>query len=51
VLPVQWSPMSRSELVIPQAFWCGGCSFLWEWTWSPVCNGILLRVRCNSFKY
>jgi hypothetical protein len=50
-LLVQWSPASHLEFVIPQASWCGGCSFLQEWTWSPVCNRTLLRARCNSFKY
>jgi hypothetical protein len=39
-LLMQWSPASCSELVIPQAFWYGGCSFLREWTRSPVCNGM-----------
>jgi hypothetical protein len=51
VLLVQWSSASHLELVILQAFWCGGCSFLREWTRSLVCNGTLLRARCNSFKY
>jgi hypothetical protein len=32
---VQWSSASHLEFVIPQAFWCGGCSFLREWTRSP----------------
>jgi hypothetical protein len=50
-LLVQWSPASHLEFVIPQALRCGGCSFLREWTRSPVCNGTLLRARCNSFKY
>jgi hypothetical protein len=50
-LLVQWSPVSHLELVIPQAFWCGCCSFRREWTRSLVCNGTLLRARCNSFKY
>jgi hypothetical protein len=50
-LLVQWSPASHLEFVIPQALWCGGCSFLREWTRSPVCNGTLSRARCNSFKY
>jgi hypothetical protein len=27
---VQWSPMSRLELVISQPLWCGGSSFLRE---------------------
>jgi hypothetical protein len=31
--------------------WCGGSSFPREWGWSPVCNGTLLRARCNSFEY
>jgi hypothetical protein len=43
VLLVQWSPASHLEFVIPQAFRCGGCSFLREWTRSPVCNGTLLE--------
>jgi hypothetical protein len=46
-----WPPVSHLEFAIPQAFRCGDCSFLWEWTRSPVCNGTLLRARCNSFKY
>jgi hypothetical protein len=50
-LLVQWSPASHLEFVVPQALWCGGCSFLREWTRSPVCNGTLLRARCNSFRY
>jgi hypothetical protein len=48
---VQWSPASHLEFVILQAFQCGGCSFLQEWTRSTVCNGTHLRARCNSFKY
>jgi hypothetical protein len=35
-LLVQWSPASRLEFVIPHAFWCGGCSFLREWSQSLV---------------
>jgi hypothetical protein len=31
-LLVQWSPVSRLEFVILQPFWCGGSSFLWEWS-------------------
>jgi hypothetical protein len=31
-LLVQWSPVSRLEFVISQPFWCGGSSFLWEWS-------------------
>jgi hypothetical protein len=39
-LLVQWSPASRLEFVISQPLWCGGSSFLWEWSWSPVCKGM-----------
>jgi hypothetical protein len=35
-LLVQWSPMSRLEFVVSQPSWCGGSSFLWEWSWGPV---------------
>jgi hypothetical protein len=48
---VQRSSASHPEFVIPQAFRCGGCSYLREWTQSPVCNGTCLRARCNCFKY
>jgi hypothetical protein len=34
-LLVQWSPASHLGFVIPQAFWCGGCSFPREWSWVP----------------
>jgi hypothetical protein len=50
-LLVQRSPASHPEFVIPQAFWCGGCSFPWEWSQSPICKGTCLRARCNCFKY
>jgi hypothetical protein len=50
-LLVQWSPVSHLGFVIPQAFWCGGCSFPREGSQSPICNGTCLRARCNSFKY
>jgi hypothetical protein len=39
-LLVQWSPGSRLELVISQPLWCGGSSFLREWSWSLVCKGM-----------
>jgi hypothetical protein len=39
-LLVQWSPVSRLEFVISQHFWCGGSSFLREWSWGPVCKGM-----------
>jgi hypothetical protein len=29
-LLVQWTPASHLEFVVPQALWCGGCSFLRE---------------------
>jgi hypothetical protein len=44
-------PASRLEFVISQPIWRGGSSFLREWSWSPVCNGICLRAKCNCFKY
>jgi hypothetical protein len=31
-LLVQWSPVSRLEFVISQTLWCGGSSFLQEWS-------------------
>jgi hypothetical protein len=39
-LLVLWSLASRLEFVISQPLWCGGSSFLWEWSWSPVCKGM-----------
>jgi hypothetical protein len=39
-LVMQWSPVSRLEFVISQPFWCGGSSFLREWSWDPVCKGM-----------
>jgi hypothetical protein len=48
---VQRSSARHLEFVIPQAFRRGGRSYLWEWTRSPVCNGTLLRARCNRFRY
>jgi hypothetical protein len=46
-LPVERSPASHLEFVIPLAFWCGGCSYLWEWNRSPVCNGTLSMGVCS----
>jgi hypothetical protein len=46
-LPVERSPASHLEFVIPQALWCGGCSFLREWNRSPVCNGTLSMSVCS----
>ena len=40
-LLVQWSPASHPEFAVPQALWCGGCSYPWEWNRSSVCNGTL----------
>jgi hypothetical protein len=37
-LLVQWSPASHLEFVVPQALWCGGCSYPREWNRSSVCN-------------
>jgi hypothetical protein len=28
------------EFVISQPLWCGGSSFLREWSWSLVCTGM-----------
>jgi hypothetical protein len=46
-LLVQWSSASHSEFVIPQALWCGGCSYLREWNRSSVCNGTLSVGVCS----
>jgi hypothetical protein len=40
-LLVQQSPSRHPEFVIPQALWCGGCSYPREWNRSSVCNGTL----------
>jgi hypothetical protein len=39
-LLVQWLPASCLEFVISQPFWCGGSSFLREWSQGPVCKGM-----------
>jgi hypothetical protein len=46
-LPVERSPASHLEFVIPQALWCGGCSSPREWNRSPVCNGTLSMGVCS----
>jgi hypothetical protein len=46
-LPVERSPASHLEFVVPQALWCGGCSYLREWNRSPVCNGTLSMGVCS----
>jgi hypothetical protein len=46
-LPVERSPASHLEFVIPQALWYGGCSYLREWNRSPVCNGTLSMGVCS----
>jgi hypothetical protein len=46
-LLVQWSPASHPEFVVPQALWCGGCSYPREWNRSPVCNGTLNMGVCS----
>jgi hypothetical protein len=47
-LLVQRSLASQLEFVIPQALWCRGCSYPWEWNRSPVCNGTLGTGVCSS---
>jgi hypothetical protein len=46
-LPVERSPASHLEFVIPQALWCGGCSYPREWNRSPVCNSTLSMGVCS----
>jgi hypothetical protein len=40
-------PASHLEFVIPQALWCGGCSYPREWNRSLVCNGTLNMGVCS----
>jgi hypothetical protein len=47
LLLVQWSPASHLEFIVPQALWCGGCSYPREWNQSPVCNGTLSMGVCS----
>jgi hypothetical protein len=44
---VQRSPASHLEFVVPQALWCGGCSYPREWNRSSVCNGTLSMGVCS----
>jgi hypothetical protein len=44
---VQWSPASHLEFVVPQALWCGGSSYPWEWNRSSVYNGTLSMGVCS----
>jgi hypothetical protein len=46
-LLVQWSPVSHLEFVVPQALWCGGCSYPREGNQSSVCNGTLSMGVCS----
>jgi hypothetical protein len=46
-LLVWWSSASHLEFVVPQALWCGGCSYPREWNRSPVCNGTLSMGACS----
>jgi hypothetical protein len=46
-LLVQWSSASHLEFVVPQALWCGGCSYPQEWNRSSVCNGTLSVGVCS----
>jgi hypothetical protein len=44
---LQWSAVSYLEFVVPQALWCGGCSYPREWNRSSVCNGTLSVGVCS----
>jgi hypothetical protein len=46
-LLVQWSPASHLEFVVPQALWCGGCSYPREWNRSSIYNGTLSTGVCS----
>jgi hypothetical protein len=46
-LLVERSPTSHLEFVVPQALWCGGCSYPREWNRSSVCNGTLSMGVCS----
>jgi hypothetical protein len=46
-LLVQWLSASHLEFVVPQALWCGGCSYPREWNRSSVCNGLLSMGVCS----
>jgi hypothetical protein len=46
-LLMERSPASHPEFVVPQAVWCGGCSYPREWNRSPVCNGTLSMGVCS----
>jgi hypothetical protein len=46
-LLVQWPPASHLEFVVPQALWCGGCSYPREWNRSPICNVTLSMGVCS----
>jgi hypothetical protein len=46
-LLMERSPASHLEFVIPQALWCGGCSYPREWNRSPICNGTLSMGVCS----
>jgi hypothetical protein len=46
-LLMERSLASHPEFVIPQALWCRGCSYPWEWNRSPVCNGTLSMGVCS----
>jgi hypothetical protein len=46
-LLVRQSVASHLEFVVPQALWCGGSSYPWEWNRSSVCNGTLSTGVCS----
>jgi hypothetical protein len=48
-LLLQWSPESHLEFVVPQALWCGGCSYPREWNRCSVCNGTLSVGVCSMW--
>jgi hypothetical protein len=47
---LQWSAASHLEFVIPQALWCGGCSYPREWNRSSICNGTLNVGVCSLWR-
>ena len=46
-LPVERSPASHLEFVVPQALWCGGCSYPREENRCSVCDGTLSVGVCS----
>jgi hypothetical protein len=46
-LVLRWCSASHLEFIVPQALWCGGCSYPREWNRSSVCNGTLSMGVCS----